>query len=355
MKKLIILMLLLITATSFALSPSANNARTTFRNGYAWGGNIPRDRATAWAQQVEAAAEIGFGLGTGKVFYVDSGVANEGDGDSWDSAKDTLDEAVNLCTANRGDFILVAQGHTEVMGAAADEVDIDVAGVTVIGVGKGTLRPLFDYTGTVTGAFAIGAGNVTLVNLVFKANVTDVNEAIDIESAGDWATITSCDFLVESGATDEFDSCIELGDAADRAVISNCLFDMKGGAAIEAIHLDFDTDGMIITNNIIRGDYSTACISGDTTLSTDLTISENILMNGISGVGGLNSEPAIEVLDGTGGIIAHNYIISDVATHLAMRVADDMIPIENWSTAIIGDDTQANDANTASITVSEDG
>lgn len=84
-----------------------------------------------WAKWVEGM--VGGGqLGTGNIFYVDSNVTYEGDGTSWATAKDTLNEAIDLCTADNGDVIFVAQGHSEAMGAAADEVDVDIDGVTIM-------------------------------------------------------------------------------------------------------------------------------------------------------------------------------------------------------------------------------
>lgn len=300
-------------------------------------------------------------IGTGQVFYVDSGVSSEGDGSSWTKAKDTLDEAVNLCTAGRGDFILVAQGHTEAMGAAADEVDINVAGVTVIGIGNGTLRPLFDYTGDVTGAFAIGAANVTITNLVFKANVPDVNDAIDVEAAGDNSYIANCDFIVVTAGTDEFSDCISYGDAADNGTVQGCLFDMEDGAAEAGIHMDFDTDGMTIRGNTIRGDYSAACIQGDTTLSTNLMILDNILWNGVTA--NLNTVECIELLTGTVGIIKGNFLACNVATVDAAMVGDGVFLFDNWYNEDAGIDKtavnwhvyDANDNIASSVTPSGDG
>ena len=48
----------------------------------------------------------------------------------------TLDAAVALCAANNGDTIFVAPGHAENL-AAANAVDLDIAGITVEGIGNG--------------------------------------------------------------------------------------------------------------------------------------------------------------------------------------------------------------------------
>ncbi len=54
MKKLIFMLVFLFVANCYGtLSPSAGNPRNTFRNAYAWSGNVPFDKATLWAQAVE--------------------------------------------------------------------------------------------------------------------------------------------------------------------------------------------------------------------------------------------------------------------------------------------------------------
>ena len=59
----------------------------------------------------------------------------------------TIDYAIGQCVANRGDIIVVMPGHTETISAAAG-VAQDVAGVAVIGLGDGSLRPTINYTAT---------------------------------------------------------------------------------------------------------------------------------------------------------------------------------------------------------------
>ncbi len=326
MKKLIVAMLLfMFITTSFALSPSANNARTTFRNGFAWGGNMPHDKATLWAQQVEAAAEIGQGLGTGKVFYVDSGVANEGDGGSWDTAFDTLDEGIGACTANRGDFILVAQGHAETMGTAS--VNVDIAGITILGLGNANLRPTFTFD-TATDTFAIAAtgDNVTIANLRFVAGVTVVAAGIDVLTTVDGLSIIECEWAVTTAGTHEFEDCIIFAATCDDALIANCLFD--GGAVTNAdsdsgIHF-LGSDNITIVGNQFFGDYSVACIENITTASNFITIASNIMYNGIiGGTAGLNTVACINLKSDTSGVIIGNEVYTNVATpELAIVAAD---------------------------------
>jgi len=297
---------------------------------YWFSGNPTADTAWAWMKSVDSV--VMGNKGTGHIFYVDSGVTNEGDGTSWKNAKDTLDEAVNLCTADRGDVIFVAQGHSETMGAAADEVDIDVAGVTVVGCGNGLLRPTFDFTGDVTGAFAIGADDVTIVNLRFHANVTEVNEAIDIEAGSEQVSVINCLFDLEAEGTDDFLECVDSpGAASDRLSVIGCEFYMGAGTCNAAISTK-DSDYCVLKNNVTFGDYAIACINNLTTASNHILIEGNRLFNGtIGGDAGLNAQPAIELVATTTGMICNNYFGGNAGALTASVVAADCYLFENYT------------------------
>ena len=59
MKKLILIGLCFaLCAIGYgSFTNSADNCRTTFHNAYAWSCNVPQDKATLWAQEVEAKLE----------------------------------------------------------------------------------------------------------------------------------------------------------------------------------------------------------------------------------------------------------------------------------------------------------
>lgn len=230
----------------------------------------------------------------------------------------TLDYAVSQCVANRGDIIFVRPNHTETI-SAADDIDFDVAGISVIGLGNGDDRPRFDYTAG-AGEVAIGADNVLIQNINFHANVDSVLIALDIEDGINQAVIRGCLFDVETAGTDEFDNAIRFTNNNSDCIVEDNDFDMGIADAVRAIYLDADTQGMIIRNNRIRGDYSTACIGGDTTLSTDILIEDNLLINGEAG--DINAVECIELLTGTHGVIRNNDLVCNVASPDLAIVAD---------------------------------
>ena len=271
----------------------------------------------------------GSGIVTGNVFFVDSGhdlAADAGNAGQRNQPFATVDFAVGQCTANNGDVIYVLPGHAETL-SAADAIDIDVASVSVIGIGNGTDRPTFTYDNA-AGEIVIGADNVLVENIVCNASVTTVLIGISIEDGVDYATIRNCQFGVDATGTDEFNATIHIANNNTGTVIENCIIDNGLGAAVAGIHMDADTAMTTIRGNIIRGDYSTANIVGDTTLSTNVLIQGNILENGIGG--NLNAQPGIELLTATTGTIANNYIVCDLSTKAASVVADTCLLFENY-------------------------
>jgi hypothetical protein len=332
-------------------STSAFNIRWWDQSTYS---NSPANTLKQWAEGMEG--RVGYNLGTGSIFYVDSGVSSEGDGSSWTAAKDTLEEAIALCTASQGDVIYVAQGHAETF--ITESLDVDKIGITIIGCGSGSLKPTITYNHA-NAEVAIGADNCSIYNIRFLSSITDVLMGIEVEDGVDYFHIEGCEFLVDTAGTDDFLEAINFVNNNTGCTIKNCVFNAGAGAANAAIMLDADTDTLSIIGNDIRGDYAVGCIAADTTASTDILIRGNLLCNGdLVGDGGLNAVAAIDLGTAlaTGGICMENTILSDVATGALMRIFDDGVHINNWIGDTDGDEYGgAIETTSASITVFVDG
>lgn len=263
----------------------------------------------------------------GSIFFVNSvtGTNGAGYGGSPDVPLATIDYAVGLCTANKGDVILVMPGHTETI--TGTDITVDVAGVSVIGLGKGSLMPQIKHNHA-DAEVSIAADNVTWQGIRHSADVTDVKVAIEIEDGIDYCTVKNCVFDVVATTTDEFLVSVRTNDASNFAVIEDNDFDMGLGGAVAAVSFTKDTDGTVVKNNRIRGDYSTACINGITTKSTKLDICGNLLVNGDAG--NIGTEPGIELLTASTGIIRDNYIVCNLATKAASIVADACMLFQNY-------------------------
>lgn len=270
----------------------------------------------------------------GEVFWLNNSTVlpkkgrggSDGNKGTYLSPFSTLDFAVSQCTASRGDIIMVMPGHAETL-SVADAVDLDIVGVSVIGLGNGTNRATFTMDNA-AGEITVGANNVTIENIIVNASVTAVLKGINVEAAVNNATVRNCTFGVDLAGTDEFLHTISFENGSTESLVEDCTIDMGIGGATAAIIADADTDKLTIQNNVIRGDYGTANIVGDTTLSTQILIRNNLLVNGEGG--DLNAQPAIELLTGTTGIISDNYIVCNLATKAASIVADTCLLFENY-------------------------
>lgn len=263
----------------------------------------------------------------GNVFYVHAtnGTDGAGYGSSPSSPVASIDYAVGLCTASNGDIIIVLPGHTETI--TGTDITVDVAGVTVVGLGTGSLMPQIKHNHA-DAEVSIAADNVTWMGIRHSADVTGVKVAIEIEDGVDYCIVKGCKFDVVLTGTDEFLVSVRTNDASNSALIEDNYFNMGLGGAVAAISFTKDTDQTIVKKNIILGDYSTACINGITTKSTNLLIQGNILMNGLTD--SVGTEPGIELLTASSGIIADNYIGCDLATKAAAIVADTCMLFENY-------------------------
>ena len=101
----------------------------------------------------------------GKVYWVKSGAGVNGPNGTFDQPFATVTQALTRCVASRGDVILLKAGHAETVSAIAG-ITVNVAGVSIIGLGSGATRPKFTF-GTALGAsMLISAASVTVENVI---------------------------------------------------------------------------------------------------------------------------------------------------------------------------------------------
>jgi hypothetical protein len=265
----------------------------------------------------------------------------------------TLNAAVALCTANRGDRIIVLPGHYEDLAdtSSSGAIDLDVAGISVLGVGSGSLMPRIDFNHA-DSDFIVGANNITIDNIHFEATVTVVKIGIAIEAGVTGTTISNCKFTVETTTTDEFLIGINLLAGCDDTTIKDCFMDMGLGGAATGIKLVGASDTVKVQDSTIMGDYSQACIAGITTLSTNVLIERNLLVNGNANA--LGTVEVIELLTGTLGIIRDNTWFCDVATHVLMCVGDTCLYSNNKASDDSGSGSTTA-TTSASVVASADG
>lgn len=267
------------------------------------GGNFPFDTVTnkgqiwqlgvydpglLWAIRVEN--RIAGQLGTGKAWYVDSGLSSAGDGSSWSNALATVDGAINALSTdggnNRGDFIYVAQGHAE-SGTDPDLWDADVNGITIIGLGEGSLRPTFTFADTDT-TVAIGAANVSIRGLRFLAGISEVAIGVSVEALGIYFTMYDCEFPEPTTSTFEFNIAIQLTTASNDVAILGCK--AYSADAVGADHWLNGGSGIFdrlwVIGNVVHGEFAIAPIFSDQ-VDLEVLIAGNTITNMTSGQYGI--------------------------------------------------------------------
>jgi hypothetical protein len=204
----------------------------------------------------------------GDIWFVDSGVGVDaaGYGQNPDSPCATLDYAVGLCTANNGDVIYVMPGHAETI-VADSGVDIDVAGVKVVGLGWGASRPTFTFTTAVTADFKLAAASVHVENILFLGGIDATTGVVEISGAD--CKLINCEYRDVTGeATD----IIVTVNNADRLLIDGLrVIGAAGDGGDTAIALD-GCDDAVIRNFDIYGNFDQGAIECRTTASNRIKV-----------------------------------------------------------------------------------
>lgn len=120
----------------------------------------------------------------------------------------TIDAAVGACTEDAGDKILVLPGHTEAVTSSS--INLDVAGVSIIGIGSGSLKPTLTF-GATNSRINVTAANCTLKNLRLTAGIGDVVTAVLHATAAQNTQYLDIEFFATS--TFNFINCYTLGAA----------------------------------------------------------------------------------------------------------------------------------------------
>ena len=227
-------------------------------------------------------------------------------------------------------------GHAETL-SAADAVDIDVAGVRVIGLGRGALMPTFTYDNS-AGEFVIGADNVRIENLRFVPSVTGITHAVNVEATFDHAEIVNCRFETgEAATTDEFLICISVGTTANYGLIQGCYLDQGLAGAATGISLA-TPQYWVIQDNFVMGDYSTACLATITGAGVLCQLRNNVFINGEPGA--LNTVEVFTQSAAGTWFVSGNIFATDIATNLSLMFT-------NFTSTINGGNLYTDDSSMA--------
>lgn len=189
----------------------------------------------------------------GEIFWVSNSTVtpvrgcvggNDGNPGTFQRPFATIDYAIGKCIASRGDIIMVKPGHAENI-AAAGGLTSDVAGVAIVGLGSGLLRPKLSFT-LDTATHVISAANCSFVNMQWEANYADVAIGLDI-SGVDGLSFEGC-YFTEAGTDLNYVITMDLATGADDFYMNNCKF--IGNDASNDSHINgVAHNGVYITNS----------------------------------------------------------------------------------------------------------
>lgn len=246
---------------------------------------------------------------SGKIFIVGAtGVAYRdqisqlfsGDPDGKVRFAATISSAVALCTANGNDQILVLPGHTEsITGAAA--IDINVAGVSVRGLGIGAQRPTLTYTTAVGASINVTAANVTIDNIILDMTGFDnITSGLNITAAN--FTLSNC-YVITATATNQAALALTSTAAGTRMrIIGNEFIGTTDAGTAAALQIVGGNEH-VIDSNRFYGAYTSSigAINNITTACLRIRVTNNIIENATA-----SSTKAMVFVAASTGSIANN-------------------------------------------------
>lgn len=266
------------------------------------------------------------GQSTGNRFWVHSGTGTDatGWGYSPTAPTATIDYAIGLCTADKGDVIYVLPGHVETI-AATNGFDADVAGIKIIGLGWGEIRPTLNFTQTAS-QVNVGADSVWIENIRFVAGVSAIVAGLQVEAVDDFV-LKDCEFYWGDTTGWDFILAVELETPCRRALIQGCKF--LGEPAVAGCASAIKFTGGASNNCTVRdcefvGDYDPAAVNVPTALQQHFMFLNNRVYTTNAG------EPYLETFAGTTGIIYGTIGCASAATIADNAVANAMVHVENY-------------------------
>ncbi|MGE0372989.1 MAG: hypothetical protein AB7Q01_14060 [Gammaproteobacteria bacterium] len=205
----------------------------------------------------------------GKVLFVQSShslASNNHNGENKDKPMASIDAAIGRCLANAGDIIIVGPGHVETL-VAAGGLALDVAGVSIFGVGRGSMRPTVNYTTAVGASAVVSAANCEIWNLLFTGNIDALTGPLSVDAA-DFRLM----FPEYRDVTGQALRFVTTTANADRMWIEGLVYrgDVAAGGA-SGVRIIGGANSTVIPY-FMDGNFATSCISNETTAATNLRI-----------------------------------------------------------------------------------
>ncbi len=238
--------------------------------------------------------------------------------------------AISQCTANQGDVIFWLPGHTENLTA---DLTVNVAGISLIGLGHGLDAPLFT-AGDTDGTMTVSANSVIVDNLIMNCSIAASVSAV--AWTGTNGILRNLKTGLDDNTTDEYTRHLNF-DTADECVIENCWIEAHTAAgSTTALRID-NCNRLIVRNNYFTGFFGGATISGtdnSAAASTGLIIHNNMIQNTNIVVGG-----PVDMHDNSTGEAFWNMSGHDDTAAADGSDWGDLHPNENYGVGVTADES----------------
>ena len=278
----------------------------------------------------------------GEVFWVNnSGVlakggvgGSDGNDGTYRRPFSTIDKALDAATASRGDIIAVMPGHAETVSAAAG-LEIDKAGVAIIGLGSGALKPTITLDTSTASDINITAANVTIYNFRFVSGIANLVHCLHV--TGSDVSVDSCEFMASAAATAILTSAITTAAAYGFSFTNNTV-NMESSIAglavtdVAAAGVETLADNSVIENNRFLGNFSVAAVYNQTTAAEGLQINNNYIFN----VSTSAAAGGVSLASGCTGMIYENRIcVLETSAIAGLIVNQSCALAENYAVNVI--------------------
>jgi len=287
--------------------------------------------------------ELGGVMASNKAFWVSSVTGSDNNPGSYYLPKATIDAAVGKCTASKGDVIYVMPGHAETLSDTAT-LTLDVAGISIVGLGNGTNRPNVTIEGNAaTSTITVSADNVLFKNMIVTVGVDSLLKVFKISA--NYCNIEDC--LVSAISTYQFSSCFNLTTTYDHLTVKRCTVeqttdpDLTDAAVDTGVFYMVDSEYVTVEDCRFFGNFETAIFHNKTTLVNHLNI------RNCTGTCLLATcFPYIQVANAVGSDVGSYYFVP-AAADLTGAAVGGTVSIKFFSAAHFGNDSAAGDQGAA--------
>lgn len=178
----------------------------------------------------------------------------------------TIQAAVDAATTLRGDMIYVMPGHVETVTAAAG-LSLDKAGISIIGLGRGSLRPQINFTTVVGADMDVDAADIWIENIRFTGGIDALTGPIDVNASN--LTLKNIETADVTGQATDF---IVTDANADGLTIDGWVHKGAAAAGADTAITIVGGDNISIDNFNIDGNFAVAAIENVTTAAVNLNV-----------------------------------------------------------------------------------